>query len=68
MLSTVGRAVALNPDGDLRDVARENGWEVRDFRTGRKAARVGIPAAAGIGAVTGGVFAGLAYRRRRAAV
>jgi HAD superfamily hydrolase (TIGR01490 family) len=67
MLSTVGCAVAINPDGELRDLARENGWEVKDFRTGRKAARVGIPAAAGIGAVTGGVFAGLAYRRRRTA-
>jgi HAD superfamily hydrolase (TIGR01490 family) len=65
MLSVVGNAVAINPDGELRDVARERGWEVRDFRTGRKAAKVGIPAAAGLGAVTGGVMAGLAYRRRR---
>ncbi len=68
MLSTVGCAVAINPDGELREIARENGWEVKDFRTGRRAARVGIPAAAGLGAVTGGIFAGLAYRRRRAAV
>jgi HAD superfamily hydrolase (TIGR01490 family) len=65
MLSLVGRAVAVNPDADLRDLARENGWQVRDFRTGRKAAKVGIPAAAGAGAVVGGVMAGLAYRRRR---
>jgi len=65
MLSLVGRAVAVNPDSDLRDLARENGWQVRDFRTGRKAAKVGIPAAAGVGAVAGGVMAGLAYRRRR---
>jgi HAD superfamily hydrolase (TIGR01490 family) len=66
MLSLVGRPVAVNPDSDLRDHARANGWEVRDFRTGRKAAKVGIPAAAGLGAVAGGVMAGLAYRRRRA--
>jgi HAD superfamily hydrolase (TIGR01490 family) len=66
MLSLVGRPVAVNPDGELRDHARSNGWEVRDFRTGRKAAKVGIPAAAGVGAVVGGVMAGLAYRRRRA--
>ena len=26
------------------------GWEVRDFRTGRKAAKIGVPAAAGVGA------------------
>ena len=67
MLSAVGHAVAVNPDSDLRDVAKERSWEVRDFRTGRKAAKVGIPAAAGAGAVVGGVMAGLAYRRRRAA-
>jgi HAD superfamily hydrolase (TIGR01490 family) len=65
MLSLVGRAVAVNPDSELRDVARKNGWQVRDFRTGRKAAKIGIPAAAGTGAVVGGVMAGLAYRRRR---
>ena len=68
MLSVVGHAVAVNPDGELRDVARERGWDVRDFRTGRKAAMIGIPAAAGLGAVVGGVMAGLAYRRRRMAV
>jgi HAD superfamily hydrolase (TIGR01490 family) len=68
MLSLVGRPVAVNPDGELRRVARERGWEVRDFRTGRKAARVGVPAAAGMGAVAGGVAVGLALRRRYAAV
>ena len=66
MLSVVGRAVAVNPDGELRDAARENGWEIRDFRTGRKAVLIGIPAAAGTGAVVGGIMAGIAYRRRRA--
>jgi HAD superfamily hydrolase (TIGR01490 family) len=66
MLSVVGHAVAVNPDGELRDVARERGWEVRDFRTGRKAVLIGVPTAAGLGAVAGGVMAGLAYRRRRA--
>lgn len=66
MLSVVGRAVAVNPDGELRDAARENGWEIRDFRTGRKAVLIGVPAAAGAGAIAGGVMAGIAYRRRRA--
>jgi haloacid dehalogenase-like hydrolase len=64
MLSMVGRPVAVNPDHDLKRFAREKGWEVRDFRTGRKAARVGLPAAAGMGAVAGGVAVGLALRRR----
>jgi len=64
LLSLVGRPVAVNPDSALRGEARQRGWEIRDFRTGRKAARIGIPAAAGIGAVAGGVAAGMALRRR----
>jgi len=65
MLSLVGHPVAVNPDAQLRAHARTNGWEVRDFRTGRKAARVGVPAAAGAGAVAGGIAVGLALHRRR---
>jgi HAD superfamily hydrolase (TIGR01490 family) len=64
MLSIVGDPVAVNPDSQLKRIARENGWKIRDFRTGRKAARVGVPAAAGMGAVAGGVAVGLAVRRR----
>lgn len=64
MLSIVGTAIAVNPDSDLRDVARARGWEVRDFRTGRKAARIGLPSVLGAGAVAGAVAAGVAYRRR----
>jgi HAD superfamily hydrolase (TIGR01490 family) len=63
MLSTVGTAVAINPDTKLRAEAKERGWEIRDFRTGRKAAKVGIPAAGGVGLVVGGVVAGAAMRR-----
>ena len=63
MLSLVGRAVAVNPDSALRAEAKRRGWEVRDFRTGRKAARIGVPAALGAGAAAGGVAAGLALRR-----
>ena len=64
MLSVVGTAVAVNPDSDLRETARSRGWEIRDFRTGRKAARIGVPSVLGAGAVAGAVAAGLAYRRR----
>jgi hypothetical protein len=64
MLSLVGHPVAVNPDADLKRVAREKGWEIRDFRTGRKAARIGVPAAAGMGAVAGGVAVGIMLRRR----
>ncbi|WP_375497650.1 HAD family hydrolase [uncultured Jatrophihabitans sp.] len=64
MLSLVGRAVAVNPDSALRAEAKRRGWEIRDFRTGRKAARIGIPTALGVGAAAGGLAAGLAVRRR----
>jgi HAD superfamily hydrolase (TIGR01490 family) len=65
MLSLVGRPVAVNPDSALRGEARQRGWEIRDFRTGRKAARIGVPTALGVGAVAGGIAAGLAMRRRQ---
>ncbi len=65
MLSTVGHAVAVNPDPALRREARKRGWEVRDFRTGRKAAKIAVPAALGTGIVIGAVAATLAARRRR---
>jgi HAD superfamily hydrolase (TIGR01490 family) len=64
MLSVVGTAVAVNPDSELRDLARERGWEIRDFRTGRKAAKIGVPSVLGAGAVAGAVAAGMAYRKR----
>jgi phosphoserine phosphatase len=64
MLSLVGTAVAVNPDPELRKVARERGWQIRDFRTARKTARIAVPAAAGGGAVAGAVAATVALRRR----
>ncbi|MFF5175329.1 HAD family hydrolase [Micromonospora sp. NPDC000089] len=65
MLSAVGRAVAINPDGTLLRRARERGWEVRDFRTGRRAARIAVPSTAAAGLLAGAVTAGLAAHRRR---
>lgn len=67
MLSIVGRPVAVNPDSALRRIAREKGWEIRDFRTGRKAVRVAVPAALGMGAAAGAVAAAVAMNRRGAA-
>ncbi|WP_030383328.1 MULTISPECIES: HAD family hydrolase [unclassified Streptomyces] len=65
MLSLVGHPYAINPDAKLRKHARQLDWRLRDYRTGRKAAKVGIPAAAGVGAVAGGTAAAIALTRRR---
>ena len=65
MLTLVGDPCAINPDGRLRAHARAAGWRVRDYRTGRKAARTGLAVGAVAGAVTGAVAAGLALRRKR---
>ncbi|MGC4803918.1 HAD family hydrolase [Micromonospora sp. DT233] len=65
MLSTVGRAVAINPDALLLRQARQQGWEVRDFRTGRRAARIAVPSTAAAGLLAGAAGAGLALHRRR---
>jgi phosphoserine phosphatase len=64
MLEMVGAPCAINPDNRLREHARALDWRVRDYRTGRKAARVTLFAAACAGAATGSVAAGMAIRRR----
>ena len=64
MLSVVGHPVAVNPDSGLRRHARAMGWEVHDYRTARKAAKVGVPTAVAIG-VAAGVAGGVAAGRRR---
>jgi phosphoserine phosphatase len=63
LLSLVGRPVAVNPDSSLLAEARARGWEVRDFRTGRRAARIGVPSVLGVGAIAGAVAAGMAIGR-----
>jgi HAD superfamily hydrolase (TIGR01490 family) len=64
MLTLVGSAVAVNPDTELRAVARSRGWQVRDFRTGRKAAKIGVPTVAAA-ALSGGLVGGAVALRRR---
>ncbi|HEX5862327.1 MAG TPA: HAD-IB family hydrolase [Nocardioides sp.] len=65
MLLLVGDPCAINPDARLRAKAREMGWRVRDYRTGRKAARAGVAVGAVVGAVGGTIAAGAALRGRR---
>ena len=65
MLTMVGDPCAINPDARLRAKAKEMGWRVRDYRTGRKAARIGLVVGALAGAASGTVAAGVALRGRR---
>ena len=66
MLSLVGHPCAVNPDKNLRRIARENHWEFVDFRTGRKAAKIGIPSgAAAVGVIGTSVAIGIAIGRRQ---
>jgi HAD superfamily hydrolase (TIGR01490 family) len=64
MLSIVGTPYAVNPDRGLRRHAREHGWQVRDFRSGRIAARRGVSTAGALGAGVAVTAIGLALRRR----
>jgi HAD superfamily hydrolase (TIGR01490 family) len=65
LLGLVGTAVAVNPDRRLRAHAKANGWTVRDYRTGLKAARIAVPAAAASGLVAGAAVGAAAVLRRR---
>lgn len=53
LLSLVGHPVAINPDARLRRHAKDNNWPVYDFRSGRRAATLGLKAATAGGAVYG---------------
>jgi HAD superfamily hydrolase (TIGR01490 family) len=63
LLSLVGHPCAVNPDGKLLEYAEENDWQVRDYRTGRKAVKAGALGAGTLGAAAAAVMAGLAIRR-----
>jgi HAD superfamily hydrolase (TIGR01490 family) len=65
MLSLVGNPVAINPDTQLRRHARSLDWQVYDYRTGRKAAKVGVPSALALGIAAGIAAGAVAARRRR---
>jgi HAD superfamily hydrolase (TIGR01490 family) len=67
MLSLVGHPNVVNPDTQLRAMAKERNWPIHDFRKGRKATIVAIPVAAGAGVLAGGLAAGIAVRKHRAA-
>jgi HAD superfamily hydrolase (TIGR01490 family) len=64
LLSLVGDPCAVNPDRELRAVARAHGWRIRDYRRRRRTTRLAV--AAGVGAVTGGAAVGALTWRHRA--
>lgn len=55
MLSLVGHPCAVNPDKRLRTHAKAQGWQIRDYRTGRKVALAGAKTAA-IASAAGGTW------------
>ena len=54
MLSMVGTPVAVNPDRALRKHAQDKGWEIRDYRSVRKAA---VPATVAVVFAAAGAWA-----------
>jgi HAD superfamily hydrolase (TIGR01490 family) len=66
LLESVGHPHAVNPDSELRRLARSRGWPVLELRTRRKALLIGIPSTLAAGAVfTAGVLTGVTLSRRR---
>lgn len=67
LLELVGRPYAVNPDGELRHLARSRGWPVYELRTRRLPLLIGVPSAlVGVGLFGGGVVLGGWLGRRRA--
>lgn len=64
LLTAVGNPVAINPDARLRRHARENNWPIYDYRSGRRAATLGLRAATGAGVVYG-LWRGISMVRKR---
>jgi HAD superfamily hydrolase (TIGR01490 family) len=62
MLEAVGHPVAVNPDAELAEVAKREGWEVLRFE--KLGARLRVAAAVAIAAAVGGSGSWLAARRR----
>ena len=65
MLSLVGDPCAVNPDPKLRRHARDLGWRIQDYRTGRKAAIIGVPVVGGVATAAGLAAVAVALERRR---
>lgn len=68
LLESVGDPHAVNPEHELRRIARVRGWRVHELRTRRRALLIGIPAGlGGVGVFASGVAVGTWAVRQRAA-
>lgn len=66
LLESVGHPHAVNPDPELRRVARARGWPIHELRTKRRALLIGVPSAlAGAALFSSGMAVGAAVVRRR---
>jgi HAD superfamily hydrolase (TIGR01490 family) len=66
LLESVGHPHAVNPDHQLRRIARSRGWPVHELRTRRRALLIGVPSAVGGAALFGaGIAVGVWAARRR---
>ena len=66
LLEAVGHAHAVNPDADLRRIARARGWPVHELRTKRRALLFGVPSTlAALGLVVAGIAIGIWLERDR---
>jgi HAD superfamily hydrolase (TIGR01490 family) len=68
LLESVGHPHAVNPDHQLRRIARARGWPVHELRTRRRALLIGIPSTVGGAGLFGaGVAVGMYIAKRRSA-
>lgn len=65
LLELVGRPHAVNPDAELKRIARTRGWPVFELRARRRALLIGIPSAAGAIGLFAGGFALGSWRKAR---
>jgi HAD superfamily hydrolase (TIGR01490 family) len=66
LLEAVGHAHAVNPDPELKRIARTRGWPVHELRARRKALLIGIPSTLGAATLFGAGVAVGAWAARRA--
>jgi HAD superfamily hydrolase (TIGR01490 family) len=65
LLEAVGNPHAVNPDTELRKIARARGWPIHELRTRRRALLIGIPSTLGGASIFGaGLGIGFAWARR----